>query len=127
MDFDDRVEEIDVRVDGQAATLEELSKSTATLGKFTESLNGNVVRTSKQITMLSRKEKKRVPDNKKGDENVIINAGTHNTFAPLASEWTDSEHKHTKAKRLEKRSQKGEILMQKKVLKRGCNVEIIGA
>ena len=35
MDFDDRVGEIDVRVDGQDVTLEELSKSTATLEKFT--------------------------------------------------------------------------------------------
>ena len=58
MDFDDRVGEIDVRVDGQDVTLEELSKSTATL---TESVNGNVVRKSKQIKKLNRKVKTRVP------------------------------------------------------------------
>ena len=127
MDFDDRVGEIDVRVDDQDATLEELSKSTATLEKFTEFVNGNVVRNSKQIKKLNRKVKKRVPDSKNGDESVIINVETRNAFAPLASECTDDKHTHTKAKRREKWSQKGETRMQKKAPKRGCNVKIIDA
>ena len=121
MDFDDRVGEIDVRIDDQDVTLEELSKSTATLEMFTESVNGNVVRNSKQIKKLNRKVKKRVPDSKNGDESVIINVETRNAFAPLASECTDDKHTHTKAKRREKCSQKCETLMQKKAPKRGSN------
>ena len=127
MNFDDRVGEIEVRLDGPDVTLEELSKSTATLEKFTKPVNGNVMRNSKQIKKLSRKVRNGVPDSKYGDVSGMINVETRNAFAPLASECTDDKHKHTKAKRREKRSQKSETMMQTKAPKCGCNMKIIGA